>query len=158
MKKLVVSLAMFLSILTVAVANEGDNTRKKINFRVEEAFKKEFNGATSVKWEVMRKENLYQAHFIYNNERLNAFFDAEGNLIATGRFIAVANLPLLVKKNIYQKYGEFQIQEVIEYVTGSETSYLVSVENEKAKMLIHGYNNGSTYIFKKEKKNSLVKL
>jgi hypothetical protein len=176
MKKLVVSLAMFLAVFGTALAADGT----KISYRVEEAFKKEFAGATSVKWDVIRKHdlyqahfiynnerinaffdvegNLYQAHFIYNNERINAFFDVEGNLIATGRYVAVAHLPLMLRKNMIEKYKGYQVQDVIEFVQGDETSYLISVENEKSKLLVHGYINGSAYIFKKEKKNSLAKL
>src|SRR5687768_17092628 len=126
MKKLVVSLAMFLSVFSIAVANEGTNSPN--NFRVEASFQKECSGAKSVKWELIRKENIYQAHFIYNNERLNAYFDEDGVLIATGRFVAVANLPLLVRKNVYQKYSDYQVKEVVEFVTNDETSYLVSLE------------------------------
>ena len=154
MKKLVVSLAMFVAVFGTALAADG----AKIGYRVEEAFKKEFAGAKSVKWEVVRNADLFQAHFIYNNERLNAFYDAEGNLIATGRYVSVANLPLLLRKNVYEKYKGFQVKEVIEYVQGDETSYLISVENEKSKLLVHGYSSGSAYIFKKERKNSLAKL
>jgi hypothetical protein len=157
MKKLAVSLVMFLSVFTTAIANEGGNA-PKINARVTQSFEKEFTGARAVKWEVIKKENIYQAHFIYNNERLNAYFDVEGNLIATGRFVAVANLPLLARKNILNKYSDYQIQDVIEYVTADETSYLVSLENDKAKLLVQGYINGTTYVFKKEKKNSVAKL
>jgi hypothetical protein len=154
MKKLVVSLAMFVAVFGTALAADGT----KISYRVEEAFKKEFAGATSVKWEVVRKNDLFQAHFLYNNERINAFFDVEGNLVATGRYVAVAHLPLLLRKNILEKYKGYQVQHVIEFVQGEDTSYLISVENEKAKLLVRGYIGGSSYIFKKEKKNSLAKL
>ena len=154
MKKLVVSIAMFIAVFGTALASDGT----KISYRVAEAFKKEFAGATSVKWEVIRKSDLFQAHFIYNNERINAFFDVEGNLVATGRYVAVANLPLLLRKNMFERYKGYQIKDVVEFVQGDETSYLISVENEKSKLLVHGYINGSAYIFKKEKKNSLAKL
>lgn len=154
MKKLVVSLAMFVAVFGTALASDGS----KISYRVEQAFNKEFAGAKSVKWEVIRKADLFQAHFIYNNERLNAFYDAEGNLVATGRYVSAAHLPLLLRKNVYQKFSGYQVKDIIEYVQGDETSYLISVENEKSKLLVHGYSSGSAYIFKKEKKNSLAKL
>ena len=92
------------------------------------------------------------------NRETNSVIDAEGNLVATGRFVAVANLPLLLRKNVFQKFKSFQIKDIIEFVQGNETSYLVSIENEKSKLLVHGYANGYSYIFKKEKKNSLAKL
>jgi hypothetical protein len=158
MKKLVVSLVMFVSVFGATLASDGSTKTTKVTYRVESAFKKEFEGATSVKWELMKGKDVYQAQFIYNNERLNAYFDFDGNLIATGRFVAVANLPILVRKNIYQKYGEYTIKEVAEFATDSETSYLIALENEKAKLLVRAYNNGSSFVFKKEKKNSLSKL
>lgn len=158
MKKLVVSLVMFLSVIGVSIASDGSTKSTKVNYRVAETFKKEFDGAKSVKWELIKGKDIYQATFVYNNERMNAYFDVDGGLIATGRFISVDNLPLLVRKNVFQKYGEYKIQEVAEYATENETSYLVVVENEKTKLLIRAYNNGSTYVFKKEKKNSLAKL
>lgn len=155
MKKLVVSLAMFLTVFSVAFAADGT----KINRRVQASFEKEFTGATAVTWELIKNEDIYQARFSYNNERLNAFFDADGNLIATGRYISVPNLPLLLRKNVFEKYGSYQITDLVEYVQGSETSYLVVLENEKTKLLVQGYISGTLYVIKKEKKNnSLAKL
>jgi hypothetical protein len=158
MKKLVLTLVMFASLFGAAIASDGSIKNTNVNYRVEAAFKKEFAGAKSVKWDLLRKENIYQAQFIYNNERLNAYFDTEGNLIATGRFVAVVNLPLMLRKNIYERFKEYTIREVVEYSTNNETSYLVVVENEKAKLVVQGYINGSTTVFKKEKKNSVAKL
>jgi hypothetical protein len=158
MKKLVLTLVMFASLFGAAIASDGSTKSTNVNYRVEAAFKKEFAGATSVKWDLLRKENIYQAQFLYNNERLNAYFDSEGNLIATGRFVAVANLPLMLRKNIYERFNDYTIREVVEYSTTNETSYLVVVENEKAKLVVQGYVNGATTIFKKEKKNSVAKL
>lgn len=153
MKKLVVSLALFVAVFGSAFASDG-----KVTYRVESAFKKEFAGAKAVRWESISSAQLFQAHFIYNNERLNAFFDADGNLVATARFIASSNLPLLLRKNVYQKYRDYEVKDVIEYTQGDETSYLVSVENAKVKLLVRGYINGGNYVIKKEKKNSLAKM
>jgi hypothetical protein len=155
MKKLLVIAVVFVSVCSYTVKAE---EIKKANPRVEQAFANEFKGAQYVKWELIRKENIYQVHFIYNNERLDAFFDADGTLIGTGRFIAVSNLPLLVSKNVNEQYSGYQVREAVEYIKGNETSYLVTVENEKATLIVHVFNGGSSYVFKKEKKNSLAKL
>jgi hypothetical protein len=154
MKKLLVIAVLFLSVCSYTVKAE---KIEKVNPRLEQAFNKEFAGAQYVRWELIKKENIYQVHFIYNNERLDAFFEADGTLIATGRFIAVSNLPLLISKNISERYSDYQVCEVVECVRGSETSYLVTVENEKAKLVVH-VSGGSSYVFKKEKKNSVAKL
>ena len=87
-----------------------------------------------------------------------AYFDEDGSLIAVGRFISGANMPLLVSKSLAKKYEGYQVLEVIEYVQGNETSYLVTLENEKNKLIVNAFGSGNSYVFKKEKKNSVAKL
>jgi hypothetical protein len=153
MKKLLVAATLFITLVSFSVqASEGP----KVGKRVAAAFQKEFVGARAVKWELISNENIYHAQFILNNERFNAFFEEDGTLLATGRFIPVASIPLLIRKNVNSKYNDYRIQEVIEYTTNSETTYLIAVENEKARLLLQGYNSGSLYVFKKEKKNNDV--
>lgn len=158
MKKLVLTLVMFASLLGAATASDGSSKKTNVNDRIESAFKKEFAGATSVTWEHIRKHDIYEAKFIFNYERLNAYFDVEGNLIAMGRFVTESNLPLVLRKNIHERFDEYTICEVVEYTTNNETSYLVVLESEKATLVVQGYISGGTSIFKKEKKNSLAKL
>lgn len=126
----------------------------KIAPSVEKAFQKEFAGATYVKWAVLEKSDMYQANFIYNNERISAFFAEDGSLLAMGRFIPTANLPMLVSKTLHNRFADYEIKEVMEVVKGSETSYVVTVENEKARLIVNAYSTGGAYVFKKEKKNS----
>lgn len=158
MKKLVLTLVMFASILGSALASDGGAKEIIVSRRVEASFNKEFAGARSVKWDLIKTENIYQAQFLYNDERLNAYFDGEGNLVATGRFVGVSHLPLILRKNVAEKYDDYVMGEIVEFSTNNETSYLMVLENEKAKLIVQGYINGSSTIFKKEKKNSLAKL
>ena len=155
MKKLFVLAVLFVSVCSYSVqAAEGD----KVAPVIKEAFQKEFYGASHVKWELLKDNSIYQARFIYNAERLNAFYDEEGNLLAVGRYIAQANLPLMVSKTLAKKHSGYQVSEVIEYVQGNETSYLITLENEKTKLVVNAYGSGNSYVFKKEKKNSVAKL
>lgn len=155
MKKYFVLAVLFVSVCSYSVKAAGG---EKVTPVITEAFQKEFTGASHVKWELLKDNSIYQARFIYNNERLNAFFDEEGTLLAVGRYIAEANLPLMVSKTIAKKYAGYEVKEIIEYIQGNETSYLVSLENEKNKLVVNAYGTGSSYIFKKEKKNSVAKL
>jgi hypothetical protein len=149
MKKFFVSLVLFVSVAgTSTFASEKD----EVNSQVQKSFQKEFAGARFVKWELI-KENIYQAHFLYNDKRLDAYFSADGRLLATGRFIPESNLPLLVSRSIARKFDQYQVKDVVEYSQGDETSYLLTLENEKSTLIVQAYSSGSTYIFKKEKKN-----
>jgi hypothetical protein len=150
MKKFFLSLVLGLSVLTQSFASDGG----KINPRLVKSLEKQFAGAQSVHWESITKENLYHARFVYNNERLSAFFEANGNILAVGRYIDVKSLPLLISQRINNQYPKHSIQDVIEYTTEGETSYVISIDNEKERVVLRAYNNGTSYVFKKAKKNT----
>ena len=145
----------FLIALLVAVVFSGSAfayTGKSVNALVKQSFQREFAGAQSVSWETISDKDIFHASFIYNNERLNAYFDAEGTLLATGRYVKQENLPMLVTRSIATRYKQYNVLESIEFVTGSETSYIIKIENEKLSMYIQAHNDGSSTILKKEKK------
>jgi len=134
------------------------NTGNTVSKAVKESFQKEFAGAQSVSWETLVEKDIYHASFIYNNERLNAYFDGNGSLLATGRYLKAENLPMLITKGISDRFNRYDVVETIEFVTGNETSYIIKVENEKVKLYIQAYIDGSSVVLKKEKKNSVAKL
>ena len=134
------------------------NTGNAVSKAVKESFQKEFAGAQSVSWETLVEKDIYHASFIYNNERLNAYFDGNGSLLATGRYLKAENLPMLITKGISDRFSRYDVVESIEFVTGNETSYIIKVENEKVKLYIQAYIDGSSVVLKKEKKNSVAKL
>ena len=145
----------FLIALLVAVVFSGSsfaNTGKSVSALVKQSFQKEFAGAQSVSWEVISDKDIFHASFIYNNERLNAYFDAEGTLLATGRYVKQENLPMLVTKGVAIRYKQCNVLEAIEFVTGSETSYIIKLDNEKLSMYIQAFSDGSSTLLKKEKK------
>ena len=155
MKKILFAILIAATISGTTVAND----KLAVNTLVTQSFEKEFSGAQSVSWESLAAKNIFHASFIYNNERLNAYFDAEGTLLATGRYVKMENLPMLVAKGVAEKYGrQYEIRETIEFIESTETSYIVKLENEKSKLYIQAYGDGSTSILKKEKKNSVAKL
>jgi len=145
----------FLIALLVAVVFSGSsfaNTGKSVSALVKQSFQREFAGAQSVSWEVISDKDIFHASFIYNNERLNAYFDAEGTLLATGRYLKQENLPMLVTKGVAVRYKQYNVLEAIEFVTGNETSYIIKLDNEKVSMYVQAHNDGTTTLLKKEKK------
>jgi len=111
-----------------------------------------------LKWECVKSSNLFQVYFTYHSERYNAFFDVDGKLVATCRFISESNLPLLIRQSISHKYASYQLQQVVELTHNEETTYLLTFENEQVKLETQAYINGSIYTVKKQKKNFVAKL
>src|SRR5689334_12786268 len=149
MKKFFISVALLAGIFSYsAQAADGG----KVSRLVQNSFEKEFAGANSISWEVL-DHSIYEATFHYNHQTLNAFFDEDGNLVATGRDITEGALPLLVLKSVKEKYHDYTIKEIAELSTQGETSYLLTLENEKSTMIVRAYDSGAINVFKKVKKN-----
>lgn len=128
------------------------NTGVSVSNKVQESFTREFAGAQGVRWESLSSKSIFHASFVYNNERLNAYFNNEGELIATGRYIKSESLPLLAGRAISNRFPNQTIEEVIEYVTGTETSYIVTVHNARRAVSAQVYLDGTVTVIKKEKK------
>jgi hypothetical protein len=147
MKK-IFSLAVILLIGGAAVFAYGDD----VHPRLKAALEKNFSGAQQVTWHGTIGKDLHHVSFTVNKVRINAYFNKEGELIASGRFVAIENLPLLVSDKLSRYYSKYTLRNAVEYIKDDETSYIIEMENEKAKLIVHAYSSGSSYVFKKEKK------
>lgn len=125
----------------------------KVNQRVLAAFQKEFSTATNVSWEVLKNAELYHASFVYANEIMEAYFSTEGEMVAAARHISQEKLPLLVGKSLREQFGQYQFKQATEYMTSENTSYIVTLENEKASVSVRIFNNGNAEVLKKTKKS-----
>lgn len=124
----------------------------KVNQRVLAGFQKEFSTATNVSWEVLKEADLYHASFVYASEIMEAYFTAEGELIAAARHISQERLPLLVAKSLREQFGQYQFKQATEYMSSENTSYIVRLENEKVSLSVRIYNSGGIEVLKKVKK------
>jgi hypothetical protein len=149
MKKLFVTVAFaaFVGLTSFAA----DIT--KVNQRVQAAFEKEFTTATNVSWEMLKGQQIYHASFTYASEIMEAYFSEDGEFIAAVRHITPDKLPLLVSRSINQHFGQYTFKEASEYMSPETTSYIVTLENEKATVSARIYISGGFEIIKKTKKS-----
>jgi hypothetical protein len=148
MKKLFVTVAVAVMVGITSFA--ADIT--KVNQRVLAAFEREFATATNVSWEVLKNEDIAHASFIYANEVMEAYFNAEGEMIAVARFLSQDRLPLLVSKSLKTQYGKYEFKSASEYMGADTTSYIITLDSEKQTLVVRIYNNGSSEVVKRTKK------
>ena len=155
MKKILVILVLLVATIsnTLQAAND-----KNVSKQVQDALAREFAGASYVQWEAYRSKDIYQASFILNQQRLFAFFDGQGKLLSTGRYIPANNLPILVSKSIDTKFSGYQVKEAMEYTDDNETVYAIVLENEKKSIVANAYSGGNISIISSKKKISSEKL
>jgi hypothetical protein len=149
MKKTILSLASALVMLFInSSANAGENP---VNPRVQNALKTEFAEASNVNWERIGDGELFHASFILYGDQVSAWFDKDGGLVATGRTVDVSAMSLLAQRRFRDRYFDYTISEVVEYIKDGELSYIVTAYNQKQTIVAQLFANGSSTIIRTHK-------
>ncbi len=148
MKKFIAT-ALFVSLLaTAAVAGPGTSNSTKVN----SLFETEYPGAEHISYTT--KQDFTTVKFTWNQQRMQAFYDKEGNKIGTSRIITLNNLPLRAQKIISQRYSNYIATEAIEFDNAQEGSaYFISLQNQdtQKKLILQVTSQGEVSLFKKIK-------
>jgi len=143
MKKLLILAALFISFSSFSYAIN-------VNQKILNSFKKDFSTAVNVQWKAL-EETVYEAEFTYNGDQFNAYYNEDGELIGSARYISKANMPLLISKSLQEKYGNFLIRTAIEYNNGNETSYFITMVSQYKSVVLQASPSGSLSVVKKFK-------
>ncbi len=145
MKKIIVIAATaFISLSSFANVDP-------ITGKVLQSFRSEFSDAKNVQWKSLDDAGLFQATFSFNNTELSAFYNADGELVATARYISKENLPIMAAKAIAERYPEAKVGNVIEHISNGVTTYHVTLNSEKVGMIVSANASGDLTVFKKIK-------
>jgi hypothetical protein len=145
MKNLILAALLAATVTTGAFAT-GES---KISYFVLNSFKHDFKNVTDVMW--TSKTGLAKASFIYNNQKMDAFYNHNGSLFATSKNISLDELPVSAKRLFAKKYEGYSVQETIKYESQDEQSYYIVTENEKESLIIKIDENGQLSLFKRIK-------
>ncbi|HLZ16125.1 MAG TPA: hypothetical protein VKQ08_03760 [Cyclobacteriaceae bacterium] len=151
MKKLKLSIALILSLTIISNAFAGkDSIGNKPAFKGMENFMKLFPQATGVAYET--KGQFTEVNFTWNNLKLQAFYDLDGNWIGTSRTVQVKDLPVNFLLSIRNEYPGFVPTEAIEF-DQAETglSYYVTISGPEKSYVLQLLSDGTTSVFKKMK-------
>lgn len=145
MKKLIVIAATaFVSLSSYASVDP-------VTGRVLESFRSTFAEAKNVQWKSLNNSDSYQVSFIYRETELTAFYNADGELTGTARYITVNNVPFMITKAIGERYPEHIIKDVIEHTDGGTITYHLTLHGQKNSMIVSANASGSLTVFKKVK-------
>jgi hypothetical protein len=147
MKKLIIVLLVAV-IGTTAFAAKGNPANEK----VVKTFSAAFVNAKNVSWTEIKGEGIFHASFDQEGEKLDVFIDAEGELLATTRYITAKQLPMAVTKQLAAKYADYAISPaVIEYSAQDETAYYITLASEKNTVTVKANSAGDLSVFKKQR-------
>ena len=143
------SIIVFSAILLVITATAFVGARPGGN-PAEATFQKEFSGATNVKWN--EGKDIISATFVLSDSRIVAYFTSQGDLISTERNVLFNQLPLAVIKEINNRYGNAPIFDIVEYTSGTATSYRMGVDTPTKRLKLEISAEGDVTVQHKEKK------
>ena len=146
MKKLLFAALLTASLATSAFAKETN----EVSYRVQNNFKSQFNQAQKVNWSV--KSNFTKATFEEAGQKIEAFYDLNGNMIGTSRNITLNELPTGAKRAFAKSYGGYTVKEAIRFEGTEEDAYYISAENEKENVILKVSNDRNVSVFRTSRK------
>jgi hypothetical protein len=144
MKKMILVLAIIVSGLTAFASDE------KVSTKVLDAFQTEFNSAKEVSW--TSGENFFKAEFVYNNQRVQAYYSTDGELLGLTRYITMPDLPLSLQANLKKNYSDYWISDVFEVSKSDNTGYYITLENADTRIILKSVSNEDWATYKKVRK------
>ena len=150
MKKILL-LACLISVLSVKsfADDKKDGKDAEVSYFAENNFLSKYYAAENVRWTVT--SNFQKAVFTLEGKTMAAFFDRNGEYIATTQYVEASKIPAVGKKRLGKLYGDYKVSEVVRYdfdgdsdahlqmLTGKRfynTVYFVSVESAKENVLV----------------------
>lgn len=133
MKKLLILSFTAICLVTSSFAS----SYEKVNSQATIHFESNFSGATDVSWVVT--DNFEKASFTLANEKMDAYYDANGALIGTSKVLAFDKLPKSALTLLTSEYTfpDYQLTDCIEFTDADNNkNYFVSFENENENVIL----------------------
>ena len=140
-------------ILTLAIAVSTFSAfagEEKVNQKVLNAFKKEFNTAREVEWTT--GSNYYKATFVYNEKHVFAYYNENGELLGLTRYLSPVDLPMNLQKNLKNDFKEYWISDLFEIAKNDGTAYFLTLENADTKIVLKSTDSSNWSVYSKVKK------
>lgn len=140
---------LFAALIAVSVATSAFAADSKVNDVVLQNFGNMFSKASEVTW---TSTAIYvKASFVLNNERMEAFYHTDGDLIGLSKAATVDQLSPKAKAAFEAKYADYTVSEAIKFEGPDETAYFISVENAQEKVIVKVLDN-SLIVYSRSRK------
>jgi hypothetical protein len=149
MKKMFIMLCVAFALVSGHTA--WAHTETEATARLKSSFSKSFTGASNIKW-YTDDNKLFTAKFTVNGTSVSAYFDADGNLLATRRYITETQLPLAVSTSLHKRFPKDKVSSAVEFEAGSSTIYYVTLEGAETWTVVKASSTGQLSVHQKLKK------
>lgn len=118
---------------------------------IRQAFKDHYN-TSQVQWRLVN--DIYLASFKLNDEKITAYFNEDGELIGTAKYIQTSALPGVVLNATATQFSGFRLVSAIESTFYGNISHYVLIENDKRILYVSIDADGNTHTVKRVNKKA----
>lgn len=151
MKKMFLTLCVAAALMCGHTAWAAHVTETEATARLKTALSQSFANATHVRW-YTDDQKVFTAKFLVGETQVSAYFDADGNLLSTRRYITEEQLPLAVVTKVKKRYPSHEIRSTVELDAGNTTTYYITLEAETTWMVVKSDSNGQLSVYQRLKK------
>lgn len=146
MKKVFV---MLFAVVIAASAWASPSPTPVENEKVLAAFEKQFGEAKDVNW--TEKQGYFLVSFKLNNDRMLAWYTAEGEVEAVQRSVQTSQLTFLAAETVEKLIQDKALITLAEISKQGELFYLAKIDDEKCVSIYKIYASGDYYRISKTK-------
>lgn len=141
---------VFVMLFAVVIAASAWASPSPIeNEKVLAAFEKQFTEAKDVSW--TEKQGYYLVSFKLNNDRMLAWYTAEGEVEAVQRSVQTSQLTFLAAETVEKLIQDKALITLAEISKQGELFYLAKIDDEKCVSIYKIYASGDYYRISKTK-------
>lgn len=116
----------------------------RVSSRAVRAFETSFTEAEDARWSEV--ENLFKVTFTLEDRPMFAFYNAEGELVASGKHLTVKQLPKAAQKHLAGAIGDYTVTEIFVINEGLDSKYYVTLKNgSEVKVILSAGGKWSTF-------------
>ena len=142
-----------MALIAIAAGTSAFAASSSAANKVAEHFAASFSKAKNVSWK--SNPGFEKVSFELGNEKINAFYNTDGELIGTSKNLAFDKLPKAAIETITTKYTfpEYQVQDCMEFTNSdNEKNYYVSFNKTNETIVLEITKAGMVSVFAKTKK------
>lgn len=112
-------------------------SNEKVTSQAITQFESKFSGATAISWTVT--DNFEKASFTLADEKMDAYYDANGDLMGTSKMMAFDKLPKSALSELTSTYTfpDYQLTDCIEFTDADNNkNYFVSFDNDSENVIL----------------------
>jgi hypothetical protein len=125
---------LFAALVLLTIATSTFAAPTKVSSIAKRSFQTDFNQASNVIWTA--GEDYSKVTFTLNNVRMEAFYEANGDIIGTSKAISLDELPVTAKRSFTKKFSNYNVKEAIRFEGKDDAAYFISAEDDKQLVIV----------------------